>query len=407
MNKLKVRLYGGIIVFVATIHPLVDHVIYSAILLFLFAILITKNRWKLPHASMTLIAPLSLILLLGLLNGVLKYPAADFLKDVYLHGRPIIVILFAVALGGGAKLGGNEYIKYLVMSGLISSFIHFVEIISIPGFINMSVQELRVHTNLSSWIEVLALGVILFAKGKVSEIGGWLQKYRMIFIVVLLISIFMYGSRSMLLNFLLIFVFLNHNLLTGRNFLYFLVACFLVAGFLLSPNVKNSESSIGRFYEKLEKSKDELFATGELTKAEINTQWRGYEAREAIEQTVASGYYAIFMGSGYGSLLDLGMYQKLGDEDFRYIPKIHNGFVQLFFKVGIVGVVIYVYFLYSLSAAISRVNDPVVVRICRSQVAALFLSTFTISGVYNYITVDLVVIFIILSIYMSSSKVRV
>ena len=45
------------------------------------------------------------------------------------------------------------------------------------------------------------------------------------------------------------------------------------------------------------------------------------------------------IGTGYGSLVNLKFKAPLGNEDMKYISRLHNGYVFVFYKTGIFGLV--------------------------------------------------------------------
>ena len=55
-----------------------------------------------------------------------------------------------------------------------------------------------------------------------------------------------------------------------------------------------------------------------------------------------------FFGNGYGSLVNLKFKAPLSKEGMRYISVLHNGYMFVFYKTGIIGLLLYLFFLVQL-----------------------------------------------------------
>ena len=123
----------------------------------------------------------------------------------------------------------------------------------------------------------------------------------------------------------------------------------------------------------------------------INTFWRGYESFKGMHAYLTGSFLSIIVGKGFGYLLDLEFVQLLDDSKMRYIPFLHNGYVYILLKTGLIGLFSYLLFfkrLYSNSniqiTKINKIND---FNICndflRVMVIQLLIVTFVISGIFN------------------------
>jgi hypothetical protein len=154
----------------------------------------------------------------------------------------------------------------------------------------------------------------------------------------------------------------------------------------LDPEKPGLES----FFYKIRNAPLEMFSSPEGYDAQdhrrIFDRWRAYEAKMALQQMNDNNLNYLF-GKGFGALVDLKFVAPLNDEGMRYIPIIHNGYVYVFFKTGILGLCIYLLFLASLyfqSYKSSLSSDEMVMRNIISGFGFYYIaSSLVITGVYN------------------------
>jgi len=86
-------------------------------------------------------------------------------------------------------------------------------------------------------------------------------------------------------------------------------------------------------------------------------------------------------------LVDLKFKVYLGDSEMRYIPIIHNGYVLVFFKTGIIGFFIYLLFLVNMYlfayVEISSEKSKIINNLISGFGVYFFFSSLIISGIYN------------------------
>ena len=79
---------------------------------------------------------------------------------------------------------------------------------------------------------------------------------------------------------------------------------------------------------------------------DFNDNYRSFENIIAVNQVSAKGNRAIFFGEGLGSTLNLGRKVWTNDHEYvQYIPIVHNGYMTVFLKSGILGVIFLLIFL--------------------------------------------------------------
>ena len=63
-----------------------------------------------------------------------------------------------------------------------------------------------------------------------------------------------------------------------------------------------------------------------------------------------------FFGTGHGSLVNLKFKAPIGDEDMKFISRLHNGYVFVFYKTGSIGLLMLILFLFKLYLKVYQNN---------------------------------------------------
>ncbi len=229
-------------------------------------------------------------------------------------------------------------LKYLIYSGtigalgyIIFSFYSF----GLKALINpYAVRELYAWGSITN---VIALIIVLFSKES-NIILFKKRKNRNIIAFINFLALYLTASRTYYLVFLIfLFIFLyNRNkkltILTGTLFAIGIVV-------LLSTNIDN------KLMNKIQSTAAET-SMGEYTSdAEINTKYRGFETFMAFKTYVSGTPINLIFGHGLEKQVDLGTYVMLGDSYRKVIPVLHNGYIYLLIKEGLLGLIFFLIFL--------------------------------------------------------------
>jgi hypothetical protein len=107
-------------------------------------------------------------------------------------------------------------------------------------------------------------------------------------------------------------------------------------------------SAASGYVEKITGVGDEIKVQSYATEQEINLDWRGFESYRAL---VAYGQFnraQRVAGGGFGSLVDLG-FKMEGLSTSQEIPLLHNGYLFILIKTGVVGIFLFVLFVSQLA----------------------------------------------------------
>ncbi|MDA8998147.1 hypothetical protein N9J59_03685 [Gammaproteobacteria bacterium] len=266
------------------------------------------------------------------------YRANDIFRDFIYLCKPMISVL----LGYQFALLNNSK-RILVTSAFFAVFVYFVFyvsqiIISDADIASMTVQQWRVTTGAGEFLVPLLIILIHTKFIKLSN------NLKMICLAVLYFQVVITFSRSAYL-FLLIYhltnYFLGHKL-PIRLLKYSLLFVFvLVVTFVIS--VYNSEMNNGGLITKILNSSNELRPNFTVDPSEAGLAWRGFEAALFFNDLATYSYLEILIGKGLGYVIELPFIIKLGGKEYSDLWFVHNGYLYMFMKLGLVSIGIFIF----------------------------------------------------------------
>ena len=232
--------------------------------------------------------------------------------------------------------------KFLLMAGLVMAIIH----LSMVGYGILihnakSVAEIREYGGYFNDYEIYAFIILLFHKK--FEISLSQKKFRIYFIVMAL-STFFYLARTNFIQFVILFLAMKGWLILNKKSLVVLGSIILVSILSYSAiyvyNPKRNGNSVDEFLYKIKLIPIEAFATkiNRNDWKDFHDHYRSYENVRTIEQLSYNN--SLIFGEGMGSQVDLKQKVRLGDMDLRYISILHNGYMTILLKTGILGVLL-------------------------------------------------------------------
>lgn len=299
------------------------------------------------------ILPLLLIFLVGFLGYLLDfYPLSATIKDITYFLKPIVVLVLSYVL---IKKQNDMFLflKAIVFIAAFTAFLHLFGIFVLGDFRENSIHELRGDFGLDNFIEIFALYILLFSKRFLGKPIVEDRRWYYVLVVVFLLSIYLYFSRTMLVAFFLIgFSMLGYTKITTGT-LKFIGFAFLLIGllyaYLFSVKIDRNAKGVEAFLYKIKIAPEEIFETkiDRENHKELWDHWRGYEAKRALE-LMNENPTSYFFGTGHGSLVNLKFKAPVGEKDMKFISRIHNGYVFVLYKTGFVGLILYFLFLINL-----------------------------------------------------------
>jgi O-antigen ligase len=251
---------------------------------------------------------------------------------------------------------------------------------------------MRPIVGLDNFLELFALAIII-AK---SKFNGLNIKNLKLITAILSISFILYFSRTMFALIVVVsLAFLGYLRISKKGLNYILIGSggiILLYVYLFSIEIpRDSKRTIDNLLYKLKLAPSEIFVSSKNFDIENHAalwdHWRAYEANKAINQLNENGVEAWSFGLGAGSLIDLGFYAPLSSDPkgLRYISNIHNGYVFVLYKTGILGILLYIAFLTGnyLAYKKSKFTNPIIANMIFGIVLFYLTTSLVITGIYN------------------------
>jgi len=324
------------------------------------AVVITiKNRYS--HNILTYVGTFVAILFVALISGLFEdVRMYEFIRDITYLLKPILGLLAGYQL---CRDHVRNPLKIIVYSGIIIAVIHiFILVYSVVILHDRTMFLLRQHAGYFSDFEVYAIIILVFRKQlqfKISREAYWLCT------LVLAVSIFFYLARTNFIQFGLLFLALKGYLVLSKRSITimssFIVLVLVGYGAIYLYNPSRNATGFESFLFKIKNAPIEPFKT----KIDINNwkdfndNYRSYETILTLRQVPLKGTGSVIFGEGMGSSIDLKKKVFLLESYKRYIPFLHNGFMTVFLKSGITGILILIYSI-SLFFKYKKDDDPLI-----------------------------------------------
>jgi hypothetical protein len=290
------------------------------------------------------------------------------------------------------------FLKAIVFIAAFTALLHLFGIFILGDFRDNSIHELRGDFGLDNFIEIFALYILLFSKRFLGKPIVTNRRWYYMLVIIFLLSIYLYFSRTMLVAFFLIgFSMLGYTKITTGT-LKFIGFAFLLIGllyvYLFSVKIDRNAKGVEAFLYKIKIAPEEIFKTkiDRENHKELWDHWRGYEAKRAFSLMEKKSSSYVF-GTGYGSLINLKFKAPVGEKDMKYISRIHNGYVFILYKTGFIGLILYFLFLINLYQKIYNKKSSEEVYFANRIIVSISIfyvfSSLIITGIY--IPIDAVV----------------
>jgi O-antigen ligase len=145
-----------------------------------------------------------------------------------------------------------------------------------------------------------------------------------------------------------------------RNYTAFLLGAAVL--FTLASSTLHSDKVavlLDSFVQKTANTGSEVNVHSYETYEDINLNWRGFESARAAKTYDEFGDTEKLVGGGFGTMVDLGFAMKLMVDYFEFIPVLHNGYMELLVKTGLLGLCLFIVFCVQIAVmAIRQFRQP-------------------------------------------------
>lgn len=357
--------------------------------IFVFCIYIYLEKISFTLSFLKAIFPLLLLFLIGFLGFIVfENPIGFVLKDIFHFIKPIQALLigyFFFKTINDVKL----FYKTIVITAFISAIIHILIIVFLVDFSRGTIHAIRDFTK-DNFLEMIAIFLLHYYKIYYKQdLFDSKKNYNLIFIVIL-ISCILYFSRTMMVGAVVIYFSMKgYTKITQTSIKiisFSIIAVMLLYVYLFSIIIHRNAKGLDSFLYKIKNAPTELFKSkiDRENHEQLWDHWRGYEVNRAfaLMQEKPVSYVT---GTGYGSLVNLKFKAPLTSEKekgMKFISELHNGYMYVFYKTGILGLLFYLFMIIQFYRRIYKSNSLESVSISALGIFYLFTS-FAITGLYN------------------------
>lgn len=414
IEKLIYKALFVLLIFFQIFFPQLE-IIVGTSLLCLF-LLFTEKRLLVSKTMLNAFIIFSMICVLGIIVGILNnYTFFDKIRDTIHFSKPIIVILSGYLLA--QKIDNSKFIiKTIIFIAALMAINHLCIIFT--GNLK-TIAEIRGKGGSDSFIELFALILFLFKKEYDYFNVIHSKTLSKLTFLLILVSSFFYFSRTMILGFFIFFISLKgYTKLTEKAIKYITVFLVVFVGFyayLFTLELDGESPGIQNLFYKIRNAPAEVFVSPEgynpKNHREIFDHWRAYEAAMALEQ-MDNNVFNYVWGKGFGALVDLGFNAPIGGENgLRYIPHMHNGYIYVFFKTGILGLFLYLFALFSLYRQVyipsNNNNHSILLRLISGIAFYFIFTSLVITGIYNLQDISVLLLGIFLYLARKESNIAI
>ena len=366
---------------------------------------------KKSYAPSLLIQIMCFVAILGIATVVQfyhdEYKAYFIIRDITYLVKPIMGLML------GYQLCYKNYekgFKLLVYTGVFIAVAHLLVLINAVVFFHArDLNALREHGGYFSDYEVFVLIILLFHDK--FPLGISKSSIR-IFSLLVAVSALFYFARTNFIQFIIMYLALKGYFKITRKSVAILASVLLLIliGYsaILSYNPKRNGPGIEAMLYKIKLAPIEAFKTKIDADdwKDFNDNYRSYENIHTVQQLSAKGAPTVLFGQGIGSRVDLKREVYLWDMNLRYISILHNGYMTVFLKAGLVGVLIYLYFILLVlrtKKSNIQINQEINILLLGMGVFLIF-STWVFTGVYNLLDSKSIVIGFLISYKVLTHK---
>lgn len=351
-----------------------------------FTALVTlRNNYSFKMTKLILI--LSVVLMIALFSSFYHiHKTYNFFRDLAYLLKPIFGLLIGYNV---CKIGGKKTINLIIYSALTLAIIHIATLgICYVFFAIRNIADLRHYGGYFDDFEIYVLIILIFRE----KLGVEISRQRaFLFISIIAFSSFLYLARTNIIQLIILVVAMKGYLkITPKSIktIIFTIATVLTCySAIYYSNPSRSGRGLEAFLYKIKIAPIEAFKTkiNQDDWKEFNDNYRSYENIITVKQVTRDGWFTTVFGKGLGSTIDIGREMWTNDGEFiRYIPTLHNAYMTMLLKSGLIGILICLLFIYVLFKNQKSTNYNVININYLLVGSALFLilSNWVFMGLY-------------------------
>lgn len=317
---------------------------------------------------------------------VYDYEAYFIIRDITYLLKPIMGLMIGYQL---CKKNFSKAFQTIVYVSLLIAIAHILKLIFGVVVLNVrTVNDLRLVGGYFSDYEIYAIIILIFHKE--FELG-FSKKKVLYFSIIIGLSAFLYLARTNFIQFIILLIAMKGYFKINKQSII-VISTVILSGLIfysaiLYINPKRNGQGIEALLYKIKIAPIEPFKTRINVDdyKDFNDNYRSYENIHTIKQVTQKGTGAVLFGEGLGSRVDLKREVWLGDMMLRFISFLHNGFMTVFLKSGLFGILIYIYSIYLLFKK-KKSNENIIKKINLLMVGTgifMIFSSWVFMGLFN------------------------
>lgn len=318
---------------------------FAGILLALFFYLIANRPPRGVALRMAGLPALLAIFVIGAVSTLTLSPfpfsAWNVVKDTYFFIAPVLLLASGVLFLRSVRDFSHVY-RASVLALTISSVIIYSDFLFVGGLTNISLQS-RYTYGLDSSASILALILTLSFHPTLRSLLRSRSTTCLVLLNLFLIIASLSRINIAITVVSLFFVYSPVRWTRGLTIAIVLLLTLVPLLQITSSATTPVSLDSARFLDKLVGSFEEFRISDYSGLSDINKNWRGYEAYLGMQQVEQVGGIAHLFGVGFGSYVVGPFENKL-----QNIPFFHNGFVTIYLKAGLLGLMALAFFVFRL-----------------------------------------------------------
>lgn len=269
-----------------------------------------------------------------------KFQLFPFIRDFTYMVKPILGLLVGYQL---CRFNSKRAFRVLIFVGVAIALMHLIIVfIAFLHYHTIRLELLRKEGGYFSDYEIFIIILLIFRK----KFDIALSRSQALLIMLIIgASSFLYMSRTNMIQFVILYIGVRGYFTVTKKALLILgsVALLTLIGYfaIVYYNPHRGGKGMEAFFYKIKIAPEEAFKT-RINKEDwkdFNDNYRSFENIITVRQVTGNGPMAVIFGEGLGSTLNLGRRVLSNDGEYvQNIPIVHNGYMTVFLKSGIVGV---------------------------------------------------------------------
>jgi hypothetical protein len=316
----------------------------TLLLVALVAWYLLESRLFIPRPMLRLVWIPGLLVLLGI-SGFLNNQSREVMKDVWYFSKYPLVIGFGYLWARGSPSIRQTLRGFMVVTG-VASAIYLAAVLSGQDPLHVSLGPLTAQYGRGPSAAILGAAIIPTVGLYRFQLRDLRFGIRMLILLFSILCLTLAGSRTLIVSTLILLAGLFFHRLTRQAKVLFLGLSVLSALFITQWVVRQAATAEwGSLVSRTAISVQELTPKTHREAEDIGHFWRAHETAMTWSFYLQGQSHERLIGRGFGALIDIGGMMNFKGLKYRYIPKLHNGYLYILVKTGLVGLLLHAIFL--------------------------------------------------------------